>query len=147
MPAGLKASQRVWHAPHMRQTRRATLRARELRRHMTDAEAKLWSRLRNGRLLGAKFWRQVPIGNCIADFCCRTLQLVIEVDGGQHAEDAAQDAARTRMLATHGDSVLRFWDHEVLKDVESVIEAIAPSPSPLPRCDDAWERTAYRHPF
>ena len=126
----------------MRQTRRATLRARELRRDMTDAETKLWSRLRNGRLLGTKFRRQVPIGSFIADFCCRNLKLVIEVDGGQHAEHAAQDAARTRMISTHGYTVVRFWDDEVLKDTDAVIEAIArevtrrklaPSPSPLPR--------------
>jgi very-short-patch-repair endonuclease len=109
----------------MHQTRRATLRARELRRHMTDAEAKLWSRLRNGRLLSTKFRRQVPIGNYIADFCCRNLKLVIEVDGGQHAEHAAQDAARTRMISMHGYTVLRFWDDQVLKDIEDVLEAIA----------------------
>jgi very-short-patch-repair endonuclease len=66
----------------VRQTRQATLRARELRRTMTDAEAKLWSRLRDARLLGTKFRRQVPIGSYIADFCCRNPKLVIEVDGG-----------------------------------------------------------------
>ena len=109
---------------------------------MTDAEAKLWSRLRDGRLLGTKFRRQVPIGCFIADFCCRNPKLVVEVDGGQHAERAAQDAARTRVIAEHGYTVLRFWDHEVLNDTEAVLEAIgrevtqptqAPSPSPLPR--------------
>ena len=107
---------------------------------MTDAEAKLWSRLRGGRLLGTKFRRQVPIGSCIADFCCRNPKLVIEVDGGQHAEHAAQDAARTRMIVQHGYTVLRFWNDEVLKNTEGVLEAIArevtrrklaPSPSPL----------------
>ena len=109
---------------------------------MTDAEAKLWSRLRDGRLLGTKFRRQVPIGRFIADFCCRNPKLVVEVDGGQHAERAAQDAARTRVIAEHGYTVLRFWDHEVLNDTEAVLEAIgrevtrptlAPSPSPFPR--------------
>jgi very-short-patch-repair endonuclease len=109
---------------------------------MSDAEAKLWSRLRDGRLLGTKFRRQVPIGSYIADFCCRNPKLVIEVDGGQHAERTAQDAWRTRMMAQHGYSVLRFWDDEVLKNAEGVLEAIArevtrlklaPSPSPLPR--------------
>jgi adenine-specific DNA-methyltransferase len=109
---------------------------------MTDAEAKLWSRLRDGRLLGTKFRRQVPIGGFIADSCCRHPKLVVELDGGQHAEHAAQDASRTRLMAEHGYTVLRFWNHEVLQDTEAVLEAIArevtrrklaPSPSPLPR--------------
>jgi very-short-patch-repair endonuclease len=109
---------------------------------MTDAEAKRWSRLRDGRLSGTKFRRQVPIGGFIADFCCRNPKLVVELDGGQHAEHAAQDASRTRMMAEHGYTVLRFWNDEVLKDTEAVLEAIArevtrrklaPSPSPLPR--------------
>ena len=113
---------------------------------MTDAEAKLWSRLRDSRLLGTKFRRQVPIGRFIADFCCRNPQLVVEVDGGHHAERAAQDASRTRVIAEHGYTVLRFWDNDVLKDTQGVLEAIArevtrrklapsrsPSPSPLPR--------------
>lgn len=109
---------------------------------MTDAEAKLWSRLRDGRLIGAKFRRQVPIANFIADFCCRTPKLVVEVDGGQHTEHAVQDASRTRVIAEHGYTVLRVWDDEVLKDIEGVLAAIArevtrrkmaPSPSPLPR--------------
>ena len=130
----------------MHQTRRATLRARELRRNITDAEAKLWSRLRDRQLLGTKFRRQVPIGSFIADFCCRNPKLVVEVDGGHHAAHAAQDASRTRISAEHGYNVLRFWDDEVLKDTEGVLEAIArevarrkrapspsPSPSPLPR--------------
>jgi very-short-patch-repair endonuclease len=109
---------------------------------MTEAEAKLWSRLRNGRLLGMKFRRQVPIGSFIADFGCRNPKLVVEVDGGQHAERIAQDASRSRVIAEHGYTVLRFWDHEVLKDTEAVLAAIArqvtrrklpPSPSSLPR--------------
>ena len=109
---------------------------------MTDAEAELWSRLRDGRLLGTKFRRQVPIGPFIADFCCRNPKLVVELDGGQHADRAAHDASRTRVIAEYGYTVLRFWDDDVLKDTESVLEAIArevtrrtlpPSPSPLPR--------------
>ena len=141
-PAWLASPQRLWHAARMRRTRRATLRARQLRRTMTEAEARLWSRLRNGRLLGMKFRRQVPIGSFIADFCCRSAKLVVEVDGGQHADRPAQDASRTRVIAEHGYTVLRFWDNDVLKDTEGVLEAIArevtrrtltPSPSPLPR--------------
>ena len=92
---------------------------------MTDAQAKLWSRLRDSQLLGVKFRRQVPIGNFIADFCCRNQKLVVEVDGSQHAERVAQDAARTRLIAERGYTVLRFWDNEVLIDIEGVLEAIA----------------------
>ena len=94
--AWLASHPSVWHSAHVRQTRCATLRARELRRTMTDAEAKLWSRLRDGRLLGTKFRRQVPIGSYIADFCCRNLKLVIEVDGGQHARSAPHRMRRAR---------------------------------------------------
>ncbi len=113
---------------------------------MTNAEAKLWNRLRNGQLLGTKFRRQVPIGSFIADFCCRNPKLVVEVDGSQHTERGTQDAARTRVLAEHGYTVVRFWDNEVLQDIDGVLEAIvgevtrrtlapsaSPSPSPLPR--------------
>ena len=109
---------------------------------MTDAEAKLWNRLRNAQLVGTKFRRQVPIGSFIADFCCRNPKLVVEVDGSQHTERATQDASRTRVLAEHGYTVVRFWDNEVLQDIDGVLEAIvgevtrrtlAPSPSPLPR--------------
>jgi adenine-specific DNA-methyltransferase len=109
---------------------------------MTDAETRLWSRLRDGRLLGTKFRRQVPIGNFIADFCSREAKLVVELDGGQHVERVGPDAARTRVMAEHGYIVLRFWDHDVLRDTETVLETIArevrrqrpvPSPSPLPR--------------
>jgi very-short-patch-repair endonuclease len=118
------------------------MRARELRRNMTEAEAKLWSRLRDGRLLTLKFRRQVPIGSFIADFCCRSCRLIVELDGGQHAENAEQDAVRTRLLAEHGYTVLRFWNDDVLKHTDLVLEEIArvvmrqnlsPSPSPLPR--------------
>ena len=107
---------------------------------MTEAEANLWSWLRDGRLIGTKFRRQVPIGNFIVDFCCRALKLVVEVDGGQHSERAEQDASRTRLIAEHGYTMLRFWNDEVLKDIEGVLEAIAREvtrrqlpPSPLPR--------------
>ena len=142
MPAWLASHRGVWHAVRVRQTRRATRRARELRRTMTDAEAKLWNRLRNGQLLGLKFRRQVPIGSFIADFCCRNPKFVVEVDGSQHSHLATQDASRTRVLAEHGYTVVRFWDNEVLQDIDAVLEAIvgevtrrtlAPSPSPLPR--------------
>jgi very-short-patch-repair endonuclease len=69
---------------------------------MTDAEAKLWNRLRNGQLLGMNFRRQAPLGSFIADFCCRNPKFVVEVDGSQHTEHATQDASRTRVLAELG---------------------------------------------
>ena len=105
---------------------------------MTDAEATLWRRLRSGQLQGTKFRRQVPIGGFIVDFCSRIPKLVVEIDGGQHADNALQDAARTHVLAAHGYTVLRFWNNDVLTNIEGVLAAIAqavtaPSPSPLPR--------------
>ena len=112
--------------------------ARRLRREQTDAERKLWSKLRDRRLCGAKFRRQHPIGSFVADFCCIETKLIIELDGGQHVENADADDERTSYLAGQGYRVLRFWDHEVLKDVNAVIEVIVqasrrPHPNPLPR--------------
>jgi very-short-patch-repair endonuclease len=97
--------------------------ARDLRQQMTDAERFLWSRLRR-RFLGTKFRRQVPLGPFIVDFACMRRKLVIEVDGGQHLESVA-DAARDRWLAENGFQVLRFWNHEVLQNLEGVLERIA----------------------
>ena len=97
--------------------------ARDLRQQMTDAERFLWSRLRR-RFLGAKFRRQVPLGPYIVDFACMRSKLVIEVDGGQHLENLA-DAARDRWLAENGFRVLRFWNHEVLQNLDGVLERIA----------------------
>jgi len=109
---------------------------------MTEAEAALWRRLRGGQLAGTKFRRQVPIGGFIADFCSRNPKLIVEVDGGQHAEAALRDATRTQVLAAHGYTVLRFWNSDVLTNIDGVLATIAqevaapklaPSPFPLPR--------------
>lgn len=113
-------------------------RARALRRHQPDAERKLWSRLRDRQLQGAKFRRQHPVGRYVVDFCCPERGLVIELDGSQHAEQVQADNERSAVLAAHGYRVLRFWDNEVLVDTDSVLEAIAraladPHPDPLPR--------------
>jgi very-short-patch-repair endonuclease len=102
----------------------ANQRARELRRQLTDAEQRLWSIPRLRQVDGLKFRRQVPIGRYIADFVCLEQRLVIEVDGGQHADRAEQDAVRTAWLRTHGFEVLRFWNNDVLGNLDGVRQAI-----------------------
>ncbi|MBI5494740.1 MAG: endonuclease domain-containing protein [Deltaproteobacteria bacterium] len=92
---------------------------------MTDAEKKLWAGLRRRALDGARFRRQFPVGPFIADFACRERWLVVEVDGGQHAEHTAEDAQRTAWLERHGYRVLRFWNHEVLNNLEGVLLVVA----------------------
>ena len=96
--------------------------ARRLRRRSTDAERLLWSCLRSGQL-GAKFVRQFPIGPYIADFACRSAHLAIELDGGQHHE--AIDAPRTVVIEQHGYRVIRFWNNEVLANIDGVLATIA----------------------
>jgi very-short-patch-repair endonuclease len=98
--------------------------AKTLRTNMTDAERKLWSRLRNRQLLGFKLVRQLAIGPYIADFACREADLVIELDGGQHAENR-QDETRTSELAKHGYAVIRFWNNDVQDNFGGVLETIA----------------------
>jgi very-short-patch-repair endonuclease len=100
-----------------------TSRARELRAGMTDAERKLWYALRDRRFVGCKFRRQVPVGPFIADFLCYDARLVIEVDGGQHAE-SRRDVRRDRWFATNDFRVLRFWNNDVLKNLEGVLTVI-----------------------
>jgi very-short-patch-repair endonuclease len=95
-----------------------------MRREMTEAELKLWSILRNRALVGVKFRRQVPIGNYIADFCCLDRRLIVELDGGQHAEQEAADALRSRFLSGKGFRVLRFWNDQVLSGSEFVVAEI-----------------------
>ena len=91
---------------------------------MTDAEQLLWGHLRNREMGSLKFRRQHRIGNYIADFACVEEKLIIEVDGGQHAKNLDQDAARTAYLHSKGWTVVRFWNNEVLQKTESVLEAI-----------------------
>jgi very-short-patch-repair endonuclease len=98
---------------------------RRLRREQTEAESLLWQNLRAKRLNGAKFRRQHPIGDHIVDFCCLRHQLVIEIDGGQHAEEAEKDAARTARLEARGFKVIRFWNDDVLRNLEGVLTSIA----------------------
>jgi very-short-patch-repair endonuclease len=91
---------------------------------MTDAERKLWTRLRNRGAAGAKFRRQVPMGSFFADFACVERRLIVEVDGGQHADAGAADQRRTRALSDHGYTVLRFWNSEVLQNLDGVLAKI-----------------------
>ena len=97
---------------------------RRLRREQTPAENLLWQSLRAKRLNGAKFRRQHPIGDHIVDFCCLRHRLVIEVDGGQHAEETQKDDARTARLEAHGFKVIRFWNDDVLRNLEGVLTSI-----------------------
>ncbi|MBN2380056.1 endonuclease domain-containing protein [candidate division WOR-3 bacterium] len=102
-------------------------RCRELRSLQTPAEAKLWACLRNNQLLGFKFRRQYPIGRFIVDFYCHKAKLAIELDGGGHAESeqAEYDEERSQCLEAEGIKILRFWNADVIKNLEGVIEAIA----------------------
>ncbi|PDT75905.1 endonuclease domain-containing protein [Bradyrhizobium sp. C9] len=97
--------------------------ARRLRTDQTDAETALWNRVRNRQIDDCKFARQVPIGSYICDFVCRERRLVIEVDGGQHADSAA-DVVRDRYLTGEGYRVLRFWNNDVLGNIEGVLITI-----------------------
>ncbi len=98
--------------------------ARRLRKNPTDAESRLWRHLRQKQLGGYRFRRQVPLGPYVADFVCQSEKLVVEVDGGQHADRTEDDARRSRWLITNGYRVLRFWNNDVLGNTEGVLETI-----------------------
>jgi very-short-patch-repair endonuclease len=107
---------------------------------MTDAERRLWAALRGQQLAGLRFRRQVPIGPSIADFACHSARLVIEVDGGQHAEaaQAARDARRDAFITSQGYRVMRVWNTDVFDNLPGVLETIvawarAPHPDPPPQ--------------
>ncbi len=114
--------------------------ARNLRQRSTDAEQLLWYRLRNRQLAGHKFRRQQAIQSYFVDFICHDSRLVIELDGGQHALQEEQDEARSAVIRGEGYRVLRFWNDQVLTELESVLEVILqsllepahPSPQPSP---------------
>ncbi len=108
----------------MRGSDEKTIRiARRLRANQTDAETVLWNRIRNRQIDGHKFARQVPIGRYICDFVCREKRVVIDVDGGQH-NDSAEDVVRDRYLIAEGYRVLRFWNNDVLGNLEGVLTTI-----------------------
>jgi very-short-patch-repair endonuclease len=116
--------------------------ARRLRRNQTDAERVLWFRLRDRRLGGWKFRRQFPIDRFVVDFFCADAHLIIELDGGQHAVRAEADVQRTKILEAMGYLVLRYWNNDVMRNIDGVLEDIVttleqhrsepPHPNPLP---------------
>ncbi|MBV9883552.1 MAG: endonuclease domain-containing protein [Sphingomonadaceae bacterium] len=134
--------------------------ASRLRREMTDAERALWLELRNRRLLDYKFRSQWSLGPHVADFCCLAGRLVVEVDGSQHNENV--DAARTAWLKANGFRVIRFWNNDVLTNMEGVLAVIAevleargkkekqqeedPHPSPLPQAGEGAKGTRRQRP-
>ncbi|MBS0479954.1 MAG: endonuclease domain-containing protein [Proteobacteria bacterium] len=114
----------------------STNRARQLRNNPTDADAKLWQALSARKVAGIRFNRQVRIEPFICDFVARTPKLIVEIDGGQHASNAADDTARTRYLERKEHRVIRFWNNGVLgnpagmvAEIERVLREL-PSPSP-----------------
>jgi very-short-patch-repair endonuclease len=108
--------------------------ARELRSTLTDAENLLWLLLRDRRFCGCKFRRQHPVGGYILDFYCHEAKLAIELDGGGHAgdEQVAYDEVRTKVIEGAGITVLRFWNSEVLRNIEVVLESIHAALFPSP---------------
>ena len=112
--------------------------ARKLRKEATDAELMLWKHLRAHRMAGYKFRRQVVIEPYIVDFLCLEARLIVEVDGGQHLEQVEDDLKRSVFLESLGYKVIRYWNHEILDDLQSVLENIhrylieSPSPQPSP---------------
>ena len=110
-----------------------TVFAKTLRTKSTDTENLLWGRLKGKQLEGLKFRRQQVIDHYIVDFVCFEKRVIIELDGGQHAIESFKDAERDKYLVRNGFEVLRFWDNEVLENLEGVLEVIRTrclSPSP-----------------
>jgi len=103
--------------------KKLTKTARKLRRNMTDTEILLWSHLRGSRLESTKFVKQFPIGPYVADFAARSLKLIIELDGGQHSESKA-DENRTKVIEAHGYHIVRFWNNDVMDNIDGVLEVI-----------------------
>ena len=102
-----------------------TTRARSLRSAMTDAERLLWYAIRGKQLNNHRFRRQHPIGNYIVDFACLEQNIVIELDGGQHQDQFEYDERRSAYLQAHGWQVLRFWNNDVLNNLDGVLAVIA----------------------
>jgi very-short-patch-repair endonuclease len=130
--------------------RKLTATARKLRTATTDVERILWQRIRAYRLGGFKFKRQEPIGRYVVDFVCYEGKLVVELDGGQHAEAHTHDAERDVWLRGQGFAVLRYWNNEVIENLDGVLEdilrhlALPPSLAPSHRGRGDWAVRAIR---
>jgi len=109
---------------HKRTTPKIFARAKQLHREMTPAETKLWAHLRAHRMGDIHFRNQHAIGNYIVDFCAPRRKLIIELDGSQHLEQEEYDTERTEYLKSKGYKVLRFWNHDVLNNTDSVLTVI-----------------------
>jgi very-short-patch-repair endonuclease len=136
---GVERASQQWNAVMQGQTNQRILHARlqrRLRNASTDAESKLWQRLRHRQLDGCKFRRQHPYGSYILDFVCLERKVVVELDGSQHADQIHYDEKRTLFLKETGFIVLRFWNNEVFENMEGLLEVIlgslrtAATPSP-----------------
>jgi very-short-patch-repair endonuclease len=103
----------------------AGARARTLRQNTTEAEKRVWQILRSQQMNEYKFRRQVPIGRYIADFVCHEARLILEIDGGQHDRSSPQEAERSRFLQNEGYRILRFWNNEVLANLDGIHATIA----------------------
>ena len=131
------SSERIWATRDRSVSPPNRNRARAMRLAPTDAERKLWWHLRHRLAVqGSHFRRQVRLGHYIVDFACHQLRVAIEIDGGQHAEQVARDARRVKFLESQGYRVLRFWNNEVLANIDGVLEvihsAILATPTPTP---------------
>ena len=122
-------------------------RARILRRNQTDAERKLWYAFRDRRFEGFKFRRQVPIGPYFADFVCMRERLIVEADGGQHSWRVDEDEAPTKVLEEHGFRVLRFWNNEILTNLDGVIALIRLALPEVPTSDRRCATTPHPNPL
>jgi very-short-patch-repair endonuclease len=109
---------------HKRTTPKIFSRAKELHRNMSPAEEKLWQHLRAHQMGDVHFRNQHAIGNYIVDFCAPRKKLIIELDGSQHLEQQEYDEERTKYLETRGYRVLRFWNNDVLNDMDAVLKVI-----------------------
>jgi very-short-patch-repair endonuclease len=117
----------MWHCYAMAyQEAKSSERARALRKSDTEAERRLWERLRSRRLGGFKFVRRLPVGPYIADFACRECKLIVEVDGATHSsdEEVSHDARRSDFLEAQGYRVMSFWNDAIYKNLDDVLDAI-----------------------
>ena len=146
-----KNNDRTWALTDRTMAPRQREFARRMRKAPTEAERKLWWHLRHRLPLGGShFRRQVQIGPYIADFVCHHFKLIVEIDGSQHGSQATKDELRTRRLDSEGYRVLRFWNNEVLSNIDGVLteiqNAVAVTPTPDPSPQGGGEQTRRSSP-